>query len=68
MNKYTELQRKTTAELEAELVKSRKELLEIEFSVASGQEKHVRKIRHLKQYIAQILTVLNSKDQDGKAN
>lgn len=68
MNTYSELKRKPQAELQADLVKTRKELQETEFAVSSGQEKHVRKIRQLKQLIAQILTALNSKDQDGKAN
>lgn len=68
MMKYSELTQKSLAELTTALVAARKDLQTVEFAVASGQEKHVRKIRQLKQYVAKILTALNSKDDHGQAN
>lgn len=58
--KYSELQRKSKDELEKLLNDNRTDLQKIQFTVASGQEKNVRKLRILKRQISQILTALKN--------
>ncbi|TSC55495.1 MAG: hypothetical protein G01um101418_679 [Parcubacteria group bacterium Gr01-1014_18] len=59
--KVSELQTKTKPELQELLSASRARLLELNFKVASGAERHVREIRTAKKLIAQVLTCLNQK-------
>lgn len=54
-----ELQNLNSKELQAELLKARRELLKITLLVKTRQDKKSHLIRGYKRYIAQILTILN---------
>lgn len=54
--KYSELQHKSSTELQRQLAQLREQLRDRRFKVAEGQHKDVREIREIKRNIAQILT------------
>ncbi len=57
--KAKELRNKKPEELLELLKDSRKKLMELKFSLASGKVKNIRAIKNLKKDIARILTILN---------
>ena len=58
---YRDLQEKTDAELQLLLAEKRIALKDLRFKAASGQLKSVREIRSTRQFIAQLLTLLNNR-------
>ncbi|MFH1720709.1 MAG: 50S ribosomal protein L29 [Patescibacteria group bacterium] len=54
-----ELQKIPLKSLLKELGEARIELFKVKFEVETGQEKASHKIKKLKKYIAQILTIIN---------
>lgn len=54
-----ELQKMGLKGLLKELSESRTELSKVRFEIKTGQEKATHKIEKLKNYIAQILTIIN---------
>lgn len=61
--KFKELKEKKVKDLHELLKEKREQFRSLRFSISSDQEKHVRKIRLVKKQIAQILTLLNSKNK-----
>jgi ribosomal protein L29 len=61
--KFKELKDKKVKDLHELLKEKREQFRSLRFSISSDQEKHVRKIRLVKKQIAQILTLLNSKNK-----
>lgn len=64
--KFKELKIKSDKELEAMFKKSREDLENFKFKVASRQMKDVREIRVAKQLIAQILTLQEERKNQPK--
>ena len=61
-NKYVEeLNNKTTAELNAELVAAKKELFNLRFQNATNQLDNTARIKDVRKNIARIQTVINAK-------
>ncbi|MDD3285732.1 MAG: 50S ribosomal protein L29 [Patescibacteria group bacterium] len=56
-----ELKTKNPSELQALLAQSREKLRELRFKDSNRQLKNIREIRQIRETIAQILTVLNTK-------
>lgn len=56
--KFVELKTKDHTELERMLHEARDELREARFRVHRGNEKNVRRVRHLRRLVAQLLTLL----------
>ncbi|MDR3211958.1 MAG: 50S ribosomal protein L29 [Planctomycetota bacterium] len=65
--KIVEMRVLETAALEAEIEKSRKELLELRCKVAQGEDVHPHRVKQLRREIARILTVINEKTSGSKA-
>ena len=61
-----ELRQKTTGELEVELVKKRKGLVETRFKLAQGQLKNVHDLSKIRGEIAFIKTIISEKVRDLK--
>jgi len=59
--KFKELTKKNINELQRLLKSDREKLRDLRFKIANKQLKDVRKIRKVKDEIAQILTALNQK-------
>jgi ribosomal protein L29 len=59
MAELKELRKMGLKELLKELGEKRAELFKVQFEVRTGQEKATHKIKNLKSYIAQIMTVIN---------
>jgi large subunit ribosomal protein L29 len=63
-NKYVEeLNNKTTAELNQELVAAKKELFNLRFQNATNQLDNTSRIKDVRKNIARIQTVINTKAQ-----
>ena len=63
-NKYVEeLNNKTTAELNQELVAAKKELFNLRFQNATNQLDNTSRIKEVRRNIARIQTVINTKAQ-----
>ena len=61
-NKYVEeLNKKTEAELNAELVAAKKELFNLRFQNATNQLDNTARIKDVRKNIARIQTVINAK-------
>ena len=61
-NKYVkDLQAKTTAELNTELVAAKKELFNLRFQNATNQLDNTGRIKEVRMYIARIQTVIAQK-------
>ena len=58
---FKELKKKTESELHKTLAESRDKLRDLRFKDANKQLKNVREIRKVREQIARILTLLNSK-------
>ena len=56
-----ELKTKNPSELQALLAQSREKLRELRFKDSNPQLKNIREIRQIRETIARILTVLNTK-------
>ncbi|HNU81130.1 MAG TPA: 50S ribosomal protein L29 [bacterium] len=56
-----ELKTKNPSELQALLAQSREKLRELRFKDSNRQLKNIREIRQIRETIARILTVLNTK-------
>ena len=54
-------------ELKRKLYEAREKLRELRFNIQLKQFKNVREIRKTKKLIAQILTILNKKEVNGKS-
>jgi ribosomal protein L29 len=63
---FKELKTKSDSELRIILSETREKLRELRFKDASHQLKNVREIRKIRLEIAQILTILNSHEEEGK--
>lgn len=59
MFSYTELQSMSLADLQSELQKARKTLLEANFRFNSGVSVALHEVRKSKKYVAQILTAIS---------
>ncbi|MBU0597317.1 50S ribosomal protein L29 [Patescibacteria group bacterium] len=59
--KFVDLKRQSRNELEKLLVEKRGELREHRFKVGEGQLKNVSSIKKIRQVIARILTIFNTK-------
>jgi ribosomal protein L29 len=59
--KIGEIKKLTIEQLETELAKFRKELVQVGKDVRNGKEKNVKKSLRIKRIIARIQTVLNEK-------
>ena len=58
------LVKKTSADLQKDLVTSREELRALKFELAAGKVKNITKVKDVKRTIARILTLLtNSKEK-----
>ena len=66
--KFKELKQKSEAELQKMLTEAREKVRDMRFKVSQRQLKKVRDIRKTKQMIAQILTILGGRKEDGKRN
>ena len=53
------LVKKTSADLQKDLVTSREELRALKFELAAGKVKNITKVKDVKRTIARILTLLN---------
>ncbi|MDP2830529.1 MAG: 50S ribosomal protein L29 [bacterium] len=60
---FKELKKKSESELHRILAESRDKLRDLRFKDANKQLKNVREIRKVREMIARILTLLNSKKQ-----
>lgn len=60
---FKDLQKLSTAELQARLAELRQQVREHRFSITNNQLKNVRLTRQVKHEIAQILTILNKKSE-----
>jgi len=54
------LVKKTSADLQKDLVTSREELRALKFELAAGKVKNITKVKDVKRTIARILTLLNN--------
>lgn len=61
--KAVELRQMDDTALRQKLAEERARMSELRFSLANNQLKQVRDVRKVKQNIAQILTILNSRKQ-----
>lgn len=68
MYSKNELRDMSHTELEKELGETRKTLFELKLAVRTGREKNTAKVKQLSKYIAQILTVRNSKKTEVEAD
>ena len=64
---YKELQAKSVADLREMLAEKQEAARELRFKISQNQEKNVRAIRKTKQEIAQILTLLHTKESAAPA-
>ena len=53
------LVKKTSADLQKDLVSAREELRALKFELAAGKVKNITKVKDVKRTIARILTLLN---------
>jgi len=63
---FKELKKKSVSDLHKVLAESREKLRDLRFKDASKQLKDVRQIRKIRATIAQVMTLLNKKDDSEK--
>ncbi len=56
---FKDFKTKTEAEFRKELKAQREKLENLRFDLAAGKVKNIRELRHVKENIAQILTILS---------
>ncbi len=61
--KLAEFQKKAKAEIEKEIAKSKKELVEVEAKISMGEEKNVKKAKNIRKDIAQLKTISRTKKE-----
>ena len=68
MSKASELQKKSTEELQGELVELKKEQFNLRFQQATNQLDNTARVRQVRRGIARIQTIVNAKLADAAAN
>ena len=59
---FQETKNKLTTELQKDLVGHREHLRILKFDLAAGKVKNIKEMQEIKKTIAQILTILNNKE------
>ena len=62
---WKELKAKQTPELVKLLKEQRENVRDLRFRISANQHKDVREVREAKQFVAQILTLLNERKRNG---